>query len=287
VLPDETAFEVRDREGRSVSGTTVRFAILEGDGSLSTSGARTGEDGRASTVWILGPDPGPQRLRATVGALEAEVQATAREPVAGDTHAGRSQYVQYVVGDLPLVLAAPHGGGLEPSEIADRATGVTSQDLHTQDVARRLAGAVADVAGSRPHLIVSRLHRRKLDPNREIVEAAQGDVRAERAWWEYHAFIDAAKAAVARDHGEGLFVDLHGHGHPIQRLEPGYLVTAEDLARTDAQLDSKSGRKRRSGTDRCGDDALLADPRAVEPRRADGGAGLSGGAEPESTGSGR
>jgi hypothetical protein len=91
-------------------------------------------------------------------------------------------------------------------------------------------------------LIVSRLHRSKLDPNREIVEAAQDDRGAERAWWEFHSFIEAARVVVLEDHGEGLYLDLHGHSHPNPRVELGYLLSADDLKAGDGQLDGRANK---------------------------------------------
>lgn len=84
--------------------------------------------------------------------------------------------------------------------------------------------------------MVCLLHRRKLDANREIVEAAAGNPIAERAWREYHGFIEASASEVRRGPGMGFYIDLHGHGHDIQRLELGYLVSASKLALTDQQL---------------------------------------------------
>src|SRR5262249_41676559 len=55
---------------------------------------------------------------------------------------------------------------------------------------------------------------------------------------EFQGYIDVAQAAVVRDHGRGLYIDLHGHGHAEQRLELGYLHTAEQLALNDAALNA-------------------------------------------------
>jgi hypothetical protein len=55
---------------------------------------------------------------------------------------------------------------------------------------------------------------------------------------EYHSFIEAAKHAVVAEHGTGFYIDLHGHGHPIQRLELGYLLSSSTLALTDEALDA-------------------------------------------------
>jgi hypothetical protein len=62
-------------------------------------------------------------------------------------------------------------------------------------------------------------------------------VYAEWAWAEHHGFIDAAKQKVVQQYGRGLYLDLHGHGHDIQRLELGYLLRSSDLGLPDSLLD--------------------------------------------------
>ena len=51
------------------------------------------------------------------------------------------------------------------------------------------------------------LCRTKLDPNREINEAAQGDELAIDAYNTFHGYISAAIEAVG---GRGILFDLHG-----------------------------------------------------------------------------
>jgi len=47
-----------------------------------------------------------------------------------------------------------------------------------------------------------------------------------------------ARATVSADFGRGLFLDIHGHGHDIERLELGYLLTSDELNRPDINLNS-------------------------------------------------
>lgn len=150
---------------------------------------------------------------------------------------GRNNYIEIHPGDCPLIIAAPHGGLEEPADIADRTWGVFARDVNTQDMARRMAAEIFARTGKRPHVVLSLIHRRKLDPNREIVEAAQGDPNAEIAWHEYHGALDAARAEAERQFGFAFVVDSHGHGHTIQRIEFGYLVKNAELSLTDAQLE--------------------------------------------------
>jgi N-formylglutamate amidohydrolase len=146
---------------------------------------------------------------------------------------GTDRYIEYIPGELPIILTSPHGGRLRPEALADRKSGVTDADLNSQELARAIADRLQATTGHRPHLIVSHLHRRKLDPNREIKEAAGGDPKAERAWREFHDFIRTATTAAAAEHGFGFLIDIHGHSHPLPRLELGYGLTGAQLNQSD------------------------------------------------------
>ncbi|MCM2274203.1 MAG: hypothetical protein NDI75_05335 [Candidatus Didemnitutus sp.] len=184
------------------------------------------------------------------------VPAVRAQPyVPGETYFGTNSYVEYQPGDTPIIITAPHGGTVSPSTISFVTDGgqtysirtngtyngvtytdiVTGTDTNTQDLARRMAAEIFDRTGKRAHLIISRLHRSKLDPNRDLPEAALGNTISERAWREYHDFIRAARVAAEAAHGFGFVVDVHGHGHTIQRLELGYNYDAE-LDQTDTAL---------------------------------------------------
>ena len=164
--------------------------------------------------------------------------ATPAEKIPGQSYFGTERYVEYLAGDLPIVLTSPHGGRLKPDALPDRTEGATDMDANTQELARALADEFFARTGHRIHLVASQLHRVKLDPNREIKEAAAGHPAAERAWSEYHAAIRGALAAAVARHGFAFLVDLHGHAHPIARLELGYALDAKQLNRPDAAFDS-------------------------------------------------
>jgi N-formylglutamate amidohydrolase len=151
---------------------------------------------------------------------------------------GRNNYVEYYPGDLALVFTAPHGGSLTPAEIPDRTYGTTVTDSYTKETTIAIRNAVFTATGKHPHIIISNLKRTKLDPNREIVEAAQGNQWAEQAWNEFHEFIEIAKDTITAQYGKGLLVDMHGHGHTIQRLELGYLVYGSNLFKSDSELNA-------------------------------------------------
>jgi hypothetical protein len=157
---------------------------------------------------------------------------------------GTNDWIEYRPGTLPVVLSAPHGGGLEPTSIPDRSGSgiVTVRDSRTIETTLAASDALEARTGARPHVVISHLRRTKLDPNRDIGEAALGNGAAEEAWREYHGFIEMAREAVIGTAGAGLYLDMHGHGHDVQRLELGYLLSGSLLDDIDdAGLDLLDG----------------------------------------------
>lgn len=191
--------------------------------------ATIGADGKA-----VGVAPGVTTVTASLGGLAAtatvEVHVSevpgAAEP--GVSYFGRNGYVEYIPGTLPLILSAPHGGGVRPSEIPDRTEGEFTSDVATIALTLAVRDAFVAATGSAPHVVISHLHRARFDANRELEEAAGGNPFAENAFHEYHGFIEQARRTVAT-RGEGLYLDMHGHGHDLDRLELGYLLTAGQL----------------------------------------------------------
>ena len=172
--------------------------------------------------------------------------------VTGQSYFGRNGYVEYIAGNAPVILTAPHGGALTPSSIPDRTAGAcggsatTVTDANTQELARSMQARYAARFGKYPHVVISLLARRKLDPNRLQPEAGCGNAEAAAALAEWHAFIDLAKSEVLKAHGKGWYMDMHGHAHAVQRLELGYLITAAQLDGTDATLDASSAAENRA-----------------------------------------
>lgn len=156
----------------------------------------------------------------------------------GRTYFGEKNYIEYLPGDLPLVISAPHGGREKPDELPERTKGVVDIDTNTQELARTIADELQARTGRRPHLIICRLHRSRLDCNREIGEAAAGHAVAEQAWTEYHGFVaQALKTAIAQG-GRAFYIDLHGQNHRDRRIELGYLHAPETLQAPDSALDA-------------------------------------------------
>lgn len=148
------------------------------------------------------------------------------------------QLIEVRSGALPIILTVPHGGALKPDNLLARRYGVTGTDSNTIPLSEAIIAELQARHGGKPHVIISHLHRSKLDPNREIKEAAQGDPTAEAAWHRFHNSAQKACDTVMKNHGSGLLLDIHGHRHVDQRVELGYLVRGDQLRATDAALNA-------------------------------------------------
>ncbi len=162
----------------------------------------------------------------------------------GRSYFGRNEYIEYKAGSLPVILTAPHGGHLRPAEITDRTAALcggsatTVTDSNTRELVLAMRDSMFARFGRYPHVIISHLGRTKLDPNRPAGEGACGDAEAGMAWTEFQSYVDSAKHAVLRRSGRGWYMDMHGHGHAIQRLELGYLLSGAVLDGTDERLNA-------------------------------------------------
>jgi N-formylglutamate amidohydrolase len=184
--------------------------------------------------------------------------------VVGQVYADAAGWIEYIPGDAPVVIVAPHGGALTPSQLPDRACSgcVVANDLNTQDLARAIVDAFRARTGLRPHLVINRLHRRKFDANRDLAEASGGAAALAPSWTWFHAAIDSGNAAITRRYGRGLLIDLHGHAHAVARLELGYLLGDADLRMTDAAL-TASGAMTRTSIARLSTDTRSTADRGV------------------------
>ena len=242
-LNDSLTFKAIPRDSRGIAQTANTVGWSSSDLSVAT----ITPDGKAIAVG-----QGKTIIAASADGisgsawLEVFVPAEIESYLPGQSYVGREGYAEYIPGELPVVISAPHGGDLKPNEINDRTYGVTGADRNTRDLTFRVRDALIDATGYAPHVIISHLHRSKLDPNREIVEAAQGDLYAEQAWTEFQDFIRIARETVAADYGSGMYFDIHGHGHPINRIELGYLLGRSDLNLSDAFLDNTTIRDKSS-----------------------------------------
>ena len=153
-------------------------------------------------------------------------------------------WIEYIPGDAPLIIIAPHGGHLRPYRLPERKCGacIDGIDSHTTELARLVADSFATRTGHRPHLVLNLLERSRLDANRDMFEATAGNHVLEPTWHWMHASIDTAKAAAIRQAGRGLVIDLHAHAHKIDRVEVGYLIMGSTFQQNDDAIAAEAPR---------------------------------------------
>jgi len=199
-------------------------------------------------------------LLAVVGNTQGQTNLTNYVP--GTTYWGRSNYTEYIAGNMPLIISAPPGGDMNPAELPNRTntstyTVTTDPDLWTANLARAIRTATFNRYGRYPHVIICNVDRAKVDCNREIGEGAQNNTNTQTLWREFHAFLGIARQQVSNNYGRGLYIDLHGHGHTIQRCELGYNLSDATLFKSsltssddnNSTINALSARSRQSFND--------------------------------------
>lgn len=151
----------------------------------------------------------------------------------GDVLVDKEGWVEVIKGDIPLVLSVPHGGAFHDEQIPDRACPdlgrvVKGTDRNTKPLALAIQDHFYEKYQKRPYVIIANLSRRKVDQNRPIELATCNDPVGMKAWHSYHDAV-AEVLQYTKQYGHVFFVDVHGHGHPVQRLELGYNLSRKQL----------------------------------------------------------
>jgi N-formylglutamate amidohydrolase len=166
----------------------------------------------------------------------------AEDVAPGQSRLAEKGRVEYIVGNAPIIVSAPHGGRLKPSEIADRKSGVLLTDTNTDLLAMEIAKAFHERTGGHVHVVICHLKRTKVDCNRPLDDATEGDPEAIATWRAFHGFIENACKTVTEQHGRGLLLDMHAHGHPIPRIELGYALRNSELKLPSEKLEKLAGK---------------------------------------------
>ena len=146
-----------------------------------------------------------------------------------------TNHIQYIKGDIPLILTAPHGGSEAPTDITDRKSGVFDMDDYTLELTHEIIEEFKNTTGKTPYGIIADISRTKVDLNRKEVEAYE-DLRAKTVYNEFHYRIKEAEIQIDKEFGKGLYVDIHGQSHPKGYLEFGYLLFNDTLALHESSL---------------------------------------------------
>jgi N-formylglutamate amidohydrolase len=128
--------------------------------------------------------------------------------------------IYHHAGALPIILSAPHGGQLDVPGVSERtgegqvkAAGkfVAARDGGTEELAHALSKAIERRLGKQSYVVLSRVHRKFLDPNRPA-ELAYEDPDAKPIYDAYHHTLSGYCRDVQKQFRHGLLLDLHGQG---------------------------------------------------------------------------
>jgi len=131
-----------------------------------------------------------------------------------------NDYVFIQRGEIPIILSAPHGGTRELPGVSERKgegmkTGgagfFAGRDSGTEELAHAVSAEIEKRFGKKPYMVVSRTHRKYLDPNRPP-EIAYEDEDAKPAYDFYHGTLTEYCKEVTKKHRTGMLLDLHGQG---------------------------------------------------------------------------
>lgn len=140
-----------------------------------------------------------------------------------------SELVVCQLGDLPVVISAPHGGNLEipgvPPREGDGLEGGPAgfrvvRDGGTEELALEVARQLSERMKGRPSFVISRVHRRYVDFNRPP-EIAVEHAQARVVYDQYHTAVADAVRTIREKHVFGLLIDIHGQGSSAEAVYRG------------------------------------------------------------------
>lgn len=132
----------------------------------------------------------------------------------GVSYFGANNYIEYIPGDMPIIIVAPHAGSLQPNTLPNINT--RGSDNGTMDLVLFMKDSLHFKSGGcRPHIIINHLLPNKLNPVYSFSDStisAGTNAIALQALNEFHNYIQVAHAKVTADFGKGHYFELHGNG---------------------------------------------------------------------------
>jgi len=119
--------------------------------------------------------------------------------------------IEFIPGTLPIIITAPHGGGLTPSALPIYSDTTNASDGGSQKAARLLADTLEELTGERPHLIINNIKRNRLNLNNKAKYDSQ-DADAKILREGFYEFISDTRHFVTDHCEKGLLIDIHTNG---------------------------------------------------------------------------
>lgn len=135
----------------------------------------------------------------------------------------KKDYLIYRIGRSNIILSAPHSGNIKPTNIPNRTYGNRSRDTYTLELIKK----VVKLLPNKPYYIYSNVHRSKLDLNRDIDEACQGNPEMERLWGTWNSVLNGYLSEVRYVYKRGLYIDIHSYSGGNE-FQIGYGLPTKD-----------------------------------------------------------
>jgi len=121
-------------------------------------------------------------------------------------------YIEYNRGSIPLIISVPHGGTTKCDHIPRRTNGIHGIDKDTIKLARELIEKIKNIFKFKsPSYIISKIHRVKIDFNRNSSEAFnQESELAKKIYHFYHNKIKELILYNLETFNSSLLIDIHG-----------------------------------------------------------------------------
>ena len=160
--------------------------------------------------------------------------------IPGQSYFSQNNYIEYIAGNLPIIIVVPHGGSLIPANLP--IIGIHGVDNGTFETSHLVYDSIIyHTNGCFLHMIISHLHPTVMNPAREIDSAAGTNIDARNAWYDFHDFIDTAKYDITNNWGAGHYFEMHGNGHSDMWTEIGLGVSKTYLNGSDSLILSRVG----------------------------------------------
>ena len=203
------------------SGTSGTFAIFAANATL-TGGTKV-------TFHNIALQDGYFTL-GTNDEINSPLEAALVE---GQSYFGANNYVEYIPGNLPIIMGAPHAGSLAPAHLPvtlNRGTdgGTLQASLMVMD------SIMLATNGCRPHLIINHLHPKIFVCTGEMIEASGLHPEVNQAWFDFNNFIEIAKTKAKNDWGKGHYFEMHTTARPRNQIGLG--LDTGDLSQPDSIL---------------------------------------------------
>lgn len=132
-------------------------------------------------------------------------------------------YLIYHSGRRNLIISVPHSGSIKPINIPTRKYGNKSKDSYTMELIEKILQYIP----TRPYYIYSRIHRSKIDFNRDVKEACQDNLKMEHLWNVWNNTLHDYINTVRFYYKKGLYIDLHSHNNS-DKFQIGYGLPVKD-----------------------------------------------------------